>query len=65
MLFRLTIALVQVKTGKRSNNILNQNRQNIYSLCWGKEKRKLLKIYNEFSKGIIKREYRIIKFNKQ
>ena len=37
MVQRLPIALVQVKAGHISENLLNQIHQSIYSLCWAKE----------------------------
>ena len=37
MLQRLPIALLQVKTGNTSENLLNEIRQNIYSLYGAKE----------------------------
>ena len=44
MLQRLPIALAQVKTGNRSENLLNEIRQMIYSLYQAKEVTK--KVYN-------------------
>ena len=37
MVQRLPIALVQVKAGHISENLLNQIHQIIYSSCWAKE----------------------------
>ena len=44
MLLRLSIAPAQVKAGNTSENLVNEIRQNIYSLCRAKEIRK--KVYN-------------------
>ena len=44
MLQRLLIALVQVKAGNTSGNLLNEIKQIIYSLYWVKEITK--KVYN-------------------
>ena len=44
MLQRLPIALAQVKACNTSENLLNEIRQNIYSLDWEKEITK--KVYN-------------------
>ena len=46
MLQRFPIALAQVKAGDASENILNQIRQVIYSLCQEKEDTKKLKTFN-------------------
>ena len=37
MLQRLPIALAQLKKGDTSENLLNETRQIIQSLCWGNE----------------------------
>ena len=37
MLQRLPIALAQVKAGSNSENLLNENRQTVYSLYQSKE----------------------------
>ena len=50
MLQRLSIALVQVKTGDNSENLLNEIRQNIYSLYQAKEITK--KVYNNLMKSL-------------
>ena len=47
MLQRLPIAVEQVKVGKNSENLLNEVRQNVYSLCQSKEITK--KIYTNFN----------------
>ena len=50
MLQRLSIALAQVKTGNNSENLLNEIRQNIYSLYQAKEITK--KVYNNLMKSL-------------
>ena len=50
MLERLPIALAQVKTGNNSENLLNENRQIIYSLYQSKENTK--KVYNNLTKSL-------------
>ena len=50
MLQRLPIALVQVKAGKNSQNLLNEIRQIIYSLYQSKEITK--KVYNNLLKSL-------------
>ena len=50
MLQRLLIALPQVKSGNNSENILNENRQIVYSLYQSKEITK--KVYNKIIKLI-------------
>ena len=50
MLQRLPIALLQVKTGNTSENLLNEIRQNIYSLYGAKEITK--KEYNNIMNSI-------------
>ena len=50
MLRRLPIALLQVKTGNTSENLLNEIRQNIYSLYGAKEVTK--KEYNNIMNSI-------------
>ena len=50
MLQRLPIALAQVKAGNNSENLLNEIRQNIYSLHQSKEITK--KVYNNLIKSL-------------
>ena len=50
MLQRVPIALAQVKTGKNSENLLNEIRQIIYSLYQAKEITK--KVYNNLIKSL-------------
>ena len=50
MLQRLPIALAQVKTGRNSENLLNEIRQIVYSLYHSKEITK--KVYNDIIKSI-------------
>ena len=50
MFERLPIALVQVKVGNTSENLLNEIRQIIYSLSWAKETTK--KVYNKIMNSI-------------
>ena len=50
MVQRLPIALVQVKTGNTSENLLNEIRQIIYSLYRAKEITK--KVYNNIMNSI-------------
>ena len=50
MLQRLPIALAQVKAGNDSQNLLNEIRQNVYSLYQSKEITK--NIYNNMIKSI-------------
>ena len=50
---RLPIALVQVKAGNNSENLLNEIRQIIYSLYQSKEITK--KVYNNIIKSIPKK----------
>ena len=50
MLQRLPIALVQVKAGNNSENLLNEIRQIVYSLYQSKEITK--KVYNNIIKSI-------------
>ena len=50
MFERLPIALVQVKVGNTSENLLNEIRQIIYSLSWAKETTK--KAYNNIMNSI-------------
>ena len=50
MLQRLPIALVQVKAGNNSENLLNEIRQIIYSLYQSKEITK--KVYNNLMKSL-------------
>ena len=52
MLQRLPKALVQVKAGNTSQNLLNEIRQIIYSLYQGKE---IIYQYNEINKCIIQK----------
>ena len=52
MIQRLPIALVQVKAGNNSENLLNEIRQIIYSLCQSKEITK--KVYNNLMKSLKK-----------
>ena len=60
MLQRLTIATVQVKAGKSSENLINEIREIIYFLFQAKEITK--KLYDEFNKGIIQIGYYIFEF---
>ena len=48
MLQRLPIALAQVKAGNNSENLLNEIRQIVYSLCQSKEITK--NVYNNIIK---------------
>ena len=50
MLQRLPIALVQVKAGNNCENLLNEIRQSVYSLCQSKQITK--KAYNNMIKSI-------------
>ena len=50
MLQRLSIALAQIKTGNSSEDLLNEIRQIVYSLCRSKEITK--KVYNNIIKSI-------------
>ena len=50
MLQRLPIALAQVKAGNNSENLLNENRQIVYSLYQSKKVTK--KLYNNIIKWI-------------
>ena len=50
MLQRLAIALVQVKAGNNSENLLNEIRQIVYSLYQSKEITK--KVYNNIIKSL-------------
>ena len=50
MLQRLPIALAQVKAGNKSENLLNEIRQIVCSLCQSKEITK--KVYNNIIKSI-------------
>ena len=50
MLQRLSIALAQVKAGNKSENLLNEIRQMVYSLYQSKEITK--KVYNNIIKSI-------------
>ena len=50
MLQRLSIALAQVKAGNDSETLLNEIRQNIYSLHQAKEITK--KVYNNLMKSL-------------
>ena len=50
MLQRLQIALVQIKTGKNSESLLNEIRHIVYSLHQSKEITK--KVYNNIAKSI-------------
>ena len=50
MLQRLPIALAQVKAGNKSENLLNEIRQIIYSLYQSKEITK--KVYNNLMKSL-------------
>ena len=63
MLQRLTIATVQVKAGKSSENLINEIREIIYFLFQAKEITK--KLYDEFNKGIIQIGYYIFEFWKE
>ena len=47
---RLPTALEQVKAGSASENLLNETRQNIYSLYWAKEITK--KVYKNIMNSI-------------
>ena len=60
MLQRLPIALVQVKGGITSEDLLNEFRQIIYSLYREKEITK--KVYNKFNKVIKQNGYYIYQF---
>ena len=50
LLERLPIALTQVKGGNNSKNLLNEDRQTVYSLYQSKEITK--KVYNDIIKSI-------------
>ena len=50
MLQRLPIALPQIKAGNKSESLLNEIRQIVYSLCQAKEITK--KVYNNIIKSI-------------
>ena len=50
MLQRLPIVLAQVKAGNTYENVLNEIKQIIYSLCQGKEVTK--KVYNNIMSSI-------------
>ena len=50
MIQRLPTALAQVKAGSASENVLNETRQNIYSLYWAKEITK--KVYKNIMNSI-------------
>ena len=50
MLKRLPIALAGVKAGNTSENLLNEIKQIIYSLCWAKEITK--KLYSSIMNSI-------------
>ena len=50
MLQRLPIAFAQVKAGNNSENLLNEIRKIIYSLCQSKEITK--KVYNNLMKSL-------------
>ena len=50
MLQRLPIALVQVKTGNNSENLLNEIRKIIYS--WYQSKKVTKKVYNNMIKSV-------------
>ena len=58
MLQRLPIALVQVKAGNNSENLLNEIRQIVYSLYQSKEITK--KVYNNIIKSIQQHKRRIL-----
>ena len=60
MVWRLTIALPQVKGGKTSENLLNKIRQIKYSMYRAKEITKT--VYNKFTKVIIQNGYYICQF---
>ena len=65
MLQRLPIALAQAKAGNTSENLLNEIRQIIYSLC--QEKEIIEKVYNNIMNSIkvkYKNEYYIYVFGK-
>ena len=51
MLQRLPIALAQIKAGNNSESLLNEIRQNVYSLYQSKEITK--KVYNSIIKSMI------------
>ena len=55
MLKRLPVAMAQVRAGNTSENVLNEIRQIIYSLCWANEITK--KVYNNKTNSI-KESYR-------
>ena len=63
MLWRLPVALAQVKPGNESGNALNEIRQILYSLHQVKEITK--KVYDEFNKGLIQTWNYIYEFTKQ
>ena len=50
ILQRLPIALAQVKAGSNSENLLNEIRQIVYSMCQSKEITK--KVYNDIIKSV-------------
>ena len=50
MLQRLPVALAEIKTGNNSENLLNEIRQIVYSLCQSKQITK--KVYNNVIKSI-------------
>ena len=50
MLQRLPIALVQVKTGNNSENLLNEIRKIVYS--WHQSKKVTKKVYNNMIKSV-------------
>ena len=50
MLQRLPIALVQVKTGNNSENLLNEIRKIVYS--WYQSKKVTKKVYNNMIKSV-------------
>ena len=52
MIQRLPIALVQVKAGNTSENLLNEIRQIIYSLYLAKKKKKTKKVCNNIMSSI-------------
>ena len=50
MLQRLPVALAEIKAGNNSENLLNEIRQIVYSLCQSKQITK--KVYNNVIKSI-------------
>ena len=46
MFQRRPIALAQVKAGNNSENLLNEIRQIVYSLCQSKKKKKKIQSHN-------------------